>query len=78
MKWPGPHPSGTRLWGGATHGQWGQDLPAVTDGPDGSLAEARNCSLSVLVSPVNCEWCSCFSVVPKLKDNNLLRHVETV
>lgn len=29
---PSPQPSGTRLWGGTIRGQWGQALPAVTEG----------------------------------------------
>lgn len=58
-----PHPSGTRLWGGTIRGQWGQDLPAVTKGHRQKPLRGPICSLSVLVSPVNWEWCSCFSVV---------------
>lgn len=58
-----PHSSGTRLWRGTIRGQWGQDLPAVTEGHRQKPRGGPICSLSVLVSPVNWEWCSCFSVV---------------
>lgn len=73
-----PQPSGTQeLWGGTIRGQWGTSSASSDEGPQTSLVGLDLLTVCFGVAR-KLGMVFMFSVVQKLKANNILWHVEMV